>query len=639
MNYDCHMIYKVRKPRSTGERVGAWARRSAAILSLVLLAMSMVQSVVVAQTGRDSTSPSAQPSLPQAIPATRQAKNIAIITIDRVIDATMERSVERRINEAAAGGADAIVFELDTPGGELGAVLHICEMIKNSPVTNTVAWVHTKAYSGGAIIALACREIITSEVTRFGDAAPIQIGRVAGQNQLMQLNPTERQKLLAPLLTEMIDSARRRGYDEKLVQGFVMLGVELWLVQNSQTGQKLFIDRAEHELLFGEPPTTEPLSLASGTIASKPTPDATSSGAGTPAAAPDPNAPAPSISPASPFAERPADQPLSEKDMRPASPEISEELLRRVSAEQDRSTNRPILTAADKGRWVKLEKISDGTSIFTLTEGQLTRFGLAVQTVRNDAELKSFFGASNAVRLDESWSEHLVLMLSHWFVRGFLIVVFLVSLFIEMTHPGLVLPGAIAAIALITLIIPPFINNLATWWEIAAIFLGIVLLALELFVLPGFGVAGISGLLLLLFGLVGIFVSGSATLFPGSPAQRGEMLSAVTTLLLSITTASVIIFFVARHLGSIPLLNRLVLHSDTSSGSDGDGLLAAMDPAGDFPVQAGDEGTAITPLRPAGRVQVGDRIVDVVSELGFVDSGAKVRITSVDEFRITVERA
>ncbi|MGE3108641.1 MAG: nodulation protein NfeD [Phycisphaerales bacterium] len=588
-------------------RVRWWARRVAAALSMVVLAQTIVQTVAQGQPGPGT-------SAPTAVAAARQARNVAIITIDREIDATMERSVRRRIEAAVGGGADAIVFELNTPGGEVGAVIEICKMIKNCPVANTVAWVHSDAYSGGSLVALACREIVVADVVRFGDAAPIQIGRGVGGPGLMNLNETERQKILAPLLTELTDSARRRGYDEKLVQGLVMLGVELWLVENVKTHERLFIDRAEHELLFGEPPTTEPLSVSSGGVRPR-------------ASEGEVNAPAVGARGSG-----------GSRAMQPVSPSVSAELARLVSENQDRSSSRPVLTASDAGNWVKVEKVSDGTSIFTFTEGQLKRYGLASQTVRSDEELKGFFGATNMARLDESWSERLVLMLSNRIVQGILVVIFLVALFVELTHPS-VLPGAVAAAALLALIIPPFLNNFASWWEIGAILLGIVLIALELFVLPGFGVAGVSGLLLLLFGLVGIFVSGSATLFPGTVAQRGEMLSAVTTLLMSITTAAAIIFIIARHLGSIPILNKLVLHSDTSTGSEDAGLLAAMDPAGEFAIAAGDEGVAITPLRPSGRVQVGERIYDVVSELGFIDAGAKVRIASVEQFRITVERA
>lgn len=592
---------------------GGWIprliRRGLGLCACVLLVILSITSVR-AQPGGGGVQ--------TGIPAMRQAKNVVVITISRMIDATMARSVKRRLDEAVNGGADGIVFELNTPGGQVGAVLEICEMIKTCPITNTVAWVHSKAYSGGAFIALACKEIVVSDVARLGDAAPIQISTRGGAPELVTMSETERQKMLAPLLTELTDSARRNHYDEKLLQGMVSLGVELWLVENTQTGQKLFIDRNEHRMLFGEPPDGEPLSFMSAvTVAPAP--------AGAPGAPPD--GPSPVAAPA---------PQQGSKEFVPAAPNLTGELARAVSANQDLPSSRPVITDAEKGKWKKIEKVSDGKGLFTLTESQMLRYGIGVRSVRTDEELKGFFGASNLARLDQSWSESLVIFLSNSMVMGFLIVVFLVALFIEMTHPGLVLPGAVAALALVTLIVPPFLNNMASWWEIVAILGGVVLIALELFVLPGFGVAGISGLLLLLFGLVGLFVGQSGSLFPDSPRGQSDLFTGVTTIMISLATAGVIIFFVARHFGSIPFLGRLVLTSDAGD-DDGGGLLAAMDSAEDVPVRVGEMGITITPLRPTGRVQIGDQIHDVVSDIGFIDAGAKVRVASINQFRITVE--
>jgi membrane-bound serine protease (ClpP class) len=94
------------------------------------------------------------------VPAERQADKVVAITIEGPIDATTALSVRRRIALAEKGGANAIVIEINSPGGELGAVLEITNAIKASAISNTVAWVNPDAYSGGAIVALACREIV-----------------------------------------------------------------------------------------------------------------------------------------------------------------------------------------------------------------------------------------------------------------------------------------------------------------------------------------------------------------------------------------------------------------------------------------------------------------------------------------------
>ncbi len=190
---------------------------------------------------------------PMAVPASRQAKNIAVITIKGPISSLTFKSLERRLQLAKRAGADAAVIELDTPGGELGAALDITSLLKRSdtPIPNTVAWVHPNAFSAGSVIALACREIVVSEAANFGDALVIATNM---DGTLKNLKDAERQKLTAPLLSDVVDSARQRGYDEYLVQGFVTLGVKLWQVEHTLTGQRLFVNEREYELLFGQPP-------------------------------------------------------------------------------------------------------------------------------------------------------------------------------------------------------------------------------------------------------------------------------------------------------------------------------------------------------------------------------------------------
>lgn len=173
-------LRSIRSERLRLTRVVAWAS------ALLLLA-----GAVIAQDAAPATPPS-------AVPAARQASNVAILTIEGPINAMTSRSIERRLRSAEDAGADAIVIEIDTPGGEVGAVLEICNAIKSSTIPNTVAWVRPDAYSGGAIIAIACREIVASDPASMGDALPITIG----PGGLQALPEAERQKILSPLISD-----------------------------------------------------------------------------------------------------------------------------------------------------------------------------------------------------------------------------------------------------------------------------------------------------------------------------------------------------------------------------------------------------------------------------------------------------
>lgn len=594
-----------------------WLRIGLLLLSIVaLLSPSFAQ-------------PPAPASPPAAVPASRQARNVAIITIrGEIRPGVTAESFKRRLKEAEVSGADAVVIELDTPGGEVGAVLEICNAIKGSPIPNTVGWVHPTAYSGGALIALACREMVASDPATMGDALPIAVTF----GMLNRLPEHERQKILSPLMAEVVDSARRNGYDEYLVQGIVSRGVELWWVEDAQTGRRLAIDRAEYRTIFGsEPPVGRPrLVSAQGdsqpiVIPPGPSPDSPS---GTPPPAPGPDTP-----PAAPLLP-PMDDDTA---YRPAAPGL-EAIAKEVSDAQSVSSDRPIFTEGDRGRYTLIEQVSDGAGPVVMKHDDMERYGFTRATINSDEELRAYFGATTVRRLEASWSERLAFWMTNPLVRGVLIAVFLVALFIELTHPGVALPGAIAVLALVGLVGPPLMVGMANWWEIAAILAGIVLVMLEILVLPGFTVFGALGLILVFGGLIGTFVREEpGQLFPDSPGSRNDLLYGLATILLSTLSASVTIYFVAKNFGSLPLISKLVLR-DTSGDEPMDPLIAAMDPTDGVGVAPGEKGRTITPLRPAGRAMISGRVIDVVADLGFLDANTPVRVVEATPFRITVER-
>lgn len=586
-------------------------------------------------------------TLPQpasTVPAARQATHIAVITVKGDIDVNppgtsiMANSFARRLRLAERAGADAIVVELDTPGGSVSSVLAMTSALKGSPITNTVAWVNPQAFSGGAIIAWACREIVASPNASTGDALPIlrdpQTGfKVANASQL--------KKILPPLMADLTESARRYGRDEYMVQALVNDSVELWYVEEIGTGRRFCVDEREYRLIFGEAParglprltSASPIAPASNRPAAPA--ESKTEGEDTPRTEPASAAPAPGAQPME-----------SEQKYQPASPKlerIAGDVNARLEMGGAKYTERPVFSAADRGKWKLVSYVSNGSGPIVLKHDDLQFFGMLSGTISNDEELKAFFGAKHLIRLDQNWSEGLVWFLTQWPVRYLLIAVFLVALFAEMTHPGVTLPGVIAAAALVALIAPPLLIDLANWWEIGAILVGIVLILLELFVIPGFGVTGVAGILLLFGGMVGTFVPAGG-FFADSAAARQDLLYGVVTMVMSIATAGAGMYFLARNFKSLPVFNRLVLQDpDFDEGSDED-MLAAMGGAVGGSLKKGMTGLTITPLRPSGKAEFAGpgpevRLVDVVAEIGYIPAGARVRIISVSDFRIAVELA
>ena len=140
---------------------------------LYLVLTAIIAPLCITATTRSAEDAGTSSAAPAAPPAFRQADTVAVLSVRKEIDLITLRSLERRLDEAIAAGADAIVIELDTPGGRADAMLDICHLLKTDAPANTVAWIHPKAYSAGAVIALACREIVVSPNSVMGDAAVI----------------------------------------------------------------------------------------------------------------------------------------------------------------------------------------------------------------------------------------------------------------------------------------------------------------------------------------------------------------------------------------------------------------------------------------------------------------------------------
>ncbi|MEO0482671.1 MAG: NfeD family protein [Planctomycetota bacterium] len=591
---------------------------SASLLLIALLATPVVglapTPVAPAGSAPDATvgdQPESAAGSAAAVPASRQATNIAVVTIREPIDSVTARSVARRIQSAESAGADALVIEIDTPGGEVGAVLDIATSIKSSSIPNTVAWIRPTAYSGGAIIALACREIVAAGTSRFGDSLVV--------SPLMALPEAERQKVTVPLIAEVVNSARLHGWDEYLVQAIVSRFIELWYVEDIETGERLCIDEAEYRMLFdGEPPRSAPRLAA---------------------ASPNPNAPQSPTNPAGTGIEPEQLSPESPDYQAPSDIYGDADYANAIRNALESEGVRPLISEADRGRYRLLTYVCDGNAAVVFEKSgpvdDMAYFGFLSETIDTDEELKSYFGAENLTRLAPTWSERLVRLLTSLWVRGLLLVIFIVALFLEMSSPGLAIPGLVAAVALVMLLAPPYLIGAAGWWEFAAIGLGIAGILLEVFILPGFGFFGVVGLLLLLGGMLGTFVPDPSQRFPGVGNNDRDLLFGITTLLMSFITAGGIIFFLAKRGGGLPFLNRLILQ-DPEPGDD-DSPLDLLKPQERTP-QIGDRGKAHTDLRPSGRAEMDGRLVDVVSGLGYIEAGEPVRVTAVEGFRVVVER-
>ncbi len=217
-------------------------------------------------------------------------------------------------------------------------------------------------------------------------------------------------------------------------------------------------------------------------------------------------------------------------------------------------------------------------------------------------------------------------------ISGLLITIIVLAIFFELKTPGVGIPTAVAILAAVLYFVPLYLEGLAANWEIILFVIGLILLLLEIFVIPGFGVAGILGGTCIFFSLVFALVksvpdSGSLPL-----PDTENLLKAVLTVVLSIMGA----------FGIILLLGRSVMHSGffhkvevatVETKQDGWVALPVLDRS-----LIGKSGITLSSLRPMGNVEIDNEVYEASSLVGYIEKGESVVVTGIENSVLIVKK-
>ena len=275
---------------------------------------------------------------------------------------------------------------------------------------------------------------------------------------------------------------------------------------------------------------------------------------------------------------------------------------------------------------IVIKGLVDSTQLVTLTDEEARKYGIADTIVADKEELLKAFNLENAqiITVNQNWAEEVVKFLNNPIVSSILILIGFFGLIAEIKTPGWGLPGTAGVIALLLFFGSSYILNLASGLDIILFVAGIVLLALEIFVIPGFGVTGISGIIL-------IFVSLFLALTPNGPFFNYENISiAIVQLTGAIVGALILIFLLAKFLPKTNAFNRLILANEEKAEQ---GFVS-------YPSEKellGAEGVALTTLRPAGTAEFNGKRVDVVADWEYVERGKRIKVLRVEGIKVVVK--
>ena len=216
-------------------------------------------------------------------------------------------------------------------------------------------------------------------------------------------------------------------------------------------------------------------------------------------------------------------------------------------------------------------------------------------------------------------------------LRGILIMIIVAGIWFELQAPGIGLPTLASIIAATFYFAPLYMDGLAQNWEIIIFIIGMVLLFLEVFVIPGFGVAGVLGILFIISGLTFALIDNATFDFS---LQGLEGISEPLVLVsLSIAVAVVLCLWLTTKIGhGSGVFNKMAL---TSVQNNEEGYIGVPMETKEM---VGKTGVADTVLRLSGKVRIDDKMYDAVSEYGFIEKGEKVRVTHYESGQIYVTK-
>lgn len=285
-------------------------------------------------------------------------------------------------------------------------------------------------------------------------------------------------------------------------------------------------------------------------------------------------------------------------------------------------------------RWRSVGIVKQEGQYLTLTADQARNVGVARDTVNNFEELCQREGVNpgDVPTAEADWLDALVDFLRDPWTSVVLVMLGITCLILELKLPGIGLPGIVSAICFLLFFWSHSqVSGQIVWLAFLLFLLGLVLLGLEIFVIPGFGVTGISGIILVL-GSIGLVAYGH---WPRSNEEWIGYGQALGPFTFSVIGAIVLAFFLARYLPHIPYANRLMLKPQGEADELAAETAEAVHP--EMAALLGAIGVAATPLRPAGKVQFGDDFVDVVAEGSYVLPGSRVQVVEIEGNRIVVK--
>lgn len=282
---------------------------------------------------------------------------------------------------------------------------------------------------------------------------------------------------------------------------------------------------------------------------------------------------------------------------------------------------------------VFIEGIIDTGKVLTFTPIEAIENGYCEGIAENIPEVLNKVGIEKykIVEYEPSWIEKVIGFLVNPMISGLLIMAIIGGIYFEMQSPGVGFPLGVAIVAAVAYFAPLYLEGLAANWEILVFIIGVILILVEIFIIPGFGIAGVSGIVLMFVSLVLSLINNVNFNFEGVELHKIGV--AVTTVVIGVFGGFIISLYLGNKLFSAKegIFRNLSLKSIQDVN---DGFVCIE--TGMYALR-GKSGISKTVLRPAGKVIIEGEVFDAIASSGFIDKDVNIIVSKVEATQLYVE--
>ncbi len=283
-----------------------------------------------------------------------------------------------------------------------------------------------------------------------------------------------------------------------------------------------------------------------------------------------------------------------------------------------------------------VEGVSDTGQVLTFTASEAISNGYCEGTAASMEEVIAKLGIEEyeLSTYTPTGMDKMIGFLINPMISGVLIMIIIGGLYFELQSPGIGFALGASIVAALLYFAPLYLEGMAENWELILFIVGVILIMVEIFAIPGFGVAGVAGIIAIITGLTLSLVDNVVFEDPEFTGEGlGILLKSLSLVLVAVLAGVIFSLWATRKLLTTTAFGNLSLKSEQLTkdgfigvGTEQQGLI-------------GEEGTAHTVLRPSGRVMIKDKLYDAMSEYGFIDKGEAIKVVRYETGQVYVVKA